>query len=187
MAFGPHRNRELGILRETTLNRIKLLVERDLQRADMFDELRTVAQSYLKFTPPSFPNIRSQGLTPGQKQKLEQDYIQALEDFGYLSAIENEPLLLDNLAEAERQLFRELQRRAYAATNQASYIALRWNRADGCVRHRECALVYDPVKRRYLFLAYLLADGSRHKQTLTVDGDLYDVNNPGISNCSRLG
>jgi hypothetical protein len=41
--------------------------------------------------------------------------------------------------------------------------------------------VYDPAKRQYLFLAYLLSDASRHKRKLTVHCDLFDVNNPTVA------
>jgi hypothetical protein len=181
MSFGRRRNRELGSMRTDTLRRLKLLVERELDRAEEMDELRKAAQACLRFTPPGFPRIRSDGLSPERQRDLHWEYIEALEDFAEFPDTGGEELLFRNLTEDERQLFRELQRRAYAATNQPNYVPLRWNRADGCVRHRECALVYDPVRRQYLFLAYLLADTSRHKRTLAVHSDLYDVNNPTVA------
>jgi hypothetical protein len=181
MAFGSRRNRALGSMRPDTLRRLKLLVEHDLDRTEEMDELRKAAQVRLRFTPPGFPRIRSDGLSAERQDDLQREYIEALEDFAELPDISDEELVLHNLTEDERHLFRELQRRAYAATNQPSYVPLRWNRADGCLRHRDCALVYDPVKRQYLFLAYVLSDTSRHKRTLTVHSDLYDVNNPTVT------
>ena len=181
MTFGPRRNHQLGSMRQETLRRLKLLVERDLQRADELDELRKVAQTYLRFTPPGFPTFRSDGLSPKRQSILEQKYIDALEEFAALPDIEHDDLLLPNLTAEEYVLFRDLQHHAYTATSEPVYIPLRWNRADGCIRSRECALVYDPAKKQYLFLVYLLADGSRHKRILKVHGDLYDVNNPKVS------
>lgn len=181
MTFGPKRRRELGRMQPITLRRIKILVERDLARADDLDELRHVAQLYLRFTPDRFPSVHSDGLSPKRRHELEEARIEALEAFGALPEIEPDVLSGRNLTKVEHELFAELQRRAYAATNQPKYIALRFNRADGCINHRECALVYEPNQRRYLFLAYLLHKDSGHKRALEVKNDLYDVNNPNVS------
>lgn len=178
LTFGPRRNRPLGSLRNDTLQRLKLLVQRELQRTDQTDELREVAQSYLRFTPPRFPTIQTDGLTPSRKHELNQEYINALDDFADLPNADDEIALLNNLTRQEHQLFINLQQRAYAAASQLRYMPLRWGRPDACTRHRECGLLYDPVKRRYLFLAYLLDKSSRHKRPVIVKGNLHDVNNP---------
>jgi hypothetical protein len=180
MRFGPRRGRELGSLRRETLRRLKFLVEQNLARADDLDELRKVAQMYLRFTPPGFPSVHSDGLSPKRRRELEEARIEALDAFGELPELEPDLLEGRNLTEEEHELFTELQRQAYAATKLPKYIPLRFNRADGCVKHRECALVYDPQKRRYLFLAYLLDKGSRYKRMLQVKSDLFDVNNPTV-------
>lgn len=180
MSFGPRRGRLLGSLRPETLRRLKRIVDRDLVHADDLEELRQVAQTYLRFTPPGFWHMRSDGLSPNRRRQLDAAYIHALNGYAALPELEPDVLEGRNLTWNERELFAELQQRAYAATRQPHYVELRWNRADGCIRHRECALVYEPRKRRYLFLAYVLADGSHHKRVLHVNGDLVDVNNPTV-------
>lgn len=178
MSFGPHRKRRLGTMRVTTWRRLKAVAERELSRADAYDELRAAAQAYLRYTPPHFPGSHSDGLSTQRRQAMHAEHLALVELFGALPDPDDEADLLNHLTDHERSLFAQLEHAAYADTKPPTFVPLRWNRAGGCVRHRDCALIYDPVKRRYLFLAYLLHATSRHRRPLQVRGTLYDVNNP---------
>ena len=177
MSFGPRRNKPLGTMLDRTLKRLKAIAERHLADMADYDALRAQAQQYLRFTPPGFPHIKSDGLSPERQRQLHRVYVQALDEFGALPQLDDD-FLEHNLTDDERTLFRQLQQRAYADAQIPDYVALRWNRADAVTRHRECGLVYDPKRKRYLFLAYLFASDSRHRRPLQVNGQLFDVNNP---------
>jgi predicted RNA-binding Zn-ribbon protein involved in translation (DUF1610 family) len=204
MKFGHRRGDALGSMLPDTLKRIKAQIERDEARTDLLEELRQKALSLLRFTPPGFPNIRCDGLTPRRQRELEAENREALEAFGALpeaedleesaeiEALQELPEIEDEAdalfrgpTERERQAFRELQQKAYAATRTSSYVPMQWERADGCIHSRGMALVYDPAKKRYLVLLPVLDTNSRHRRKLTVQGDLYDVNNPGVKLSSR--
>lgn len=177
MRFGSRRNKPLGTARGETLKRLKAVTERYLAEMDAYDMLRVQAQQYLRFTPPGFPRLKSDGLSVGRRQQLQTDHVQALDAFGALPEWD-EDLLDRDLTTEERTLFQQLQQQAYADTRAPKYMPLRWNRADAPTRHRECGVVYDPKKKRYLFLAYVLARSSRHRRPLTTNHQLFDVNNP---------
>ncbi len=97
MSFGPRPNRELESMRHDSLRRLKLLVQRDLDRAEEIDELRKAAQARLRFTPPRFPRIRrSDGLSPERQRDLQHEYIEALEDYAGLPDIGDEELVSES-------------------------------------------------------------------------------------------
>jgi hypothetical protein len=129
------------------------------------------------------------GLSLARKRELHEAHLEVLDSFGALPALDDEEGLQRNLTAQERKLFWQLQQRAYADTEAATYVPLRWQRADGCVRQRECAMVYDPKRRRYLFLAYILPEDSRHRHVLKVNNTLIDVDNPTMRarDCNMAG
>lgn len=114
-----------------------------------------------------------------RSQELHDQHMAALDLFGVIPNLEEDGAQRDLTAE-EKVLYAALQKRAYAETHGTGYIRLRWDRADACMQQRDCALVYDPEKRRYLFLAYVLAKQSRYRRKLNVTGELFDVNNPTV-------
>lgn len=180
MTFGFRKGDELGTMRPETLRRLKALVERDMERLELYDELRVVAQEFLRFTPPGFPSIKGDGVSPGRMKVLLDDFLEVLEEFAQLPSLEDDELTEIYLTEDERELFRELQRRVYAAINTPHFVPLRYDRPDAVTRSRGISLLYDPKKKRYVLLIHLLAPGSSYRQPLNVTGELNDVNNPSI-------
>lgn len=177
ISFGSHRNKPLGTMRDATLGRLKAIAKHYLAQMDGYEALRKQAQQYLRFTPPRFPHLKSDGLSPEKRRQFHEAHMNSLDDFGALPNLDDNSLKA-NLTEGERTLFQQLQQQAYADVQVPQYLPLRWRRADAATRHRECGLVYDPKRKRYLFLAYLFANESRHRRPLHVNGQLFDVNNP---------
>lgn len=174
---GRRKGKPLGTMRAQTWRRLRLLTERDLNRMDQIEHIRKVAQDFLQFTPPSFPSKHSGLLSAKQRAEAQAAYLQALEDYAALPEADDdeaEGFLVAN----ERQLFQALQRQAYTATNQPRYVTLQWDRADGAMRSRDVALLFDRRSRKYLFLAHILHTESRHRRPMPITGDVVDVNNP---------
>ncbi len=87
MPFGPHRRRALGAMRLETLRRCVRLIERDLSRTPEYAELRRMAQIYLRCSPPSFPRLRSDGLSPNRRRKLRDAHMASLNAFAALPPV----------------------------------------------------------------------------------------------------
>lgn len=176
------KKRTLGSMRRETLQRFRAWAERGIAEAETYEELRKVAKQYLQFTPPGFPSIKSDGLSPDRQNELENGYQETLEAFGAL------PVLLDDdgeeedeppaLTDNERSQFAELLQRSYAATHRHHYAPLRWNRADGILRGRDVGVGYDAAKGRYVLLLSVLDAQSRHRRPLQITNEVSDVNNP---------
>ena len=182
---GRRQGDALGSMRPETWRRMHLLTQRDLDRMGQMDEIRKVAQDFLRFTPPGFPGLRSGVLSPMRRNDLQEAYLQAINDYAALPNSADEDDADGYLTANERALFRELQQQAYAATNTPHYITLQWDRADGAVNARDAALLYEPATGQYLFMAHILHTESHHRRPMTVQGDLIDVNNPQIHLNSR--
>jgi hypothetical protein len=180
MPFGPRRGRALGTMRPETLRRLQDLVTRDEQRADQFEQVREIAKDYLRFTPPGFPTLRSAGLSIERRRELEARHLDAIEAFGALPDANCDAAEDPLLTEDERARFALLQRDAYSATRRPVYVPIRWNRADAFVRGRDMGLGYEAERGRYVLVLHVLADNSRHRRTLSVKRDIYDVDNPTI-------
>jgi hypothetical protein len=170
MKSGSRRGDQLGGMRLETLKRLKFEVERDLNRMDSIEALRKAAQTYLRYTPDSFPYVGHDGLTTARHRQLVDEHLEALEEFGALPDSNDEASILHNLTEDERDLFFDLQRRYWKVVNQPKYFPLSFSRADGVVQKRDIGLLYDPDTRRYLLLVYVLHPDSRHKRPLSVRG-----------------
>jgi hypothetical protein len=184
MTLGSRRGDQLGGMRPETLKRLKFEVERDLNRMDTIEALRKAAQTYLRYTPDSFPYVGHDGLTKKRHQQLRDEHLKALEEFGALPDPNDEESILLNLTEDEHKLFYDLQRRYWKVVNQPKYFPIHFLRADAVVRGRDMGLLYDPDTKRYLLLVYLLHNDSQHKRPLIVRGSPYDVNNPDVVLCS---
>ncbi|MFP4437333.1 MAG: zinc ribbon domain-containing protein [Chloroflexaceae bacterium] len=180
MKFGSRRGDQLGGMRPDTWKRLTSEVERDLNRMDTIDALRTAAQTYLRYTPDSFPSVGHDGLTTDRYHQLVDAHLEALEEFGALPDPNDEASILRNLTEDERDLSFALQRRYWKIVNQPTYFPIHFLRADAVVRGRDMGLLYDPDTQRYLLLVYLLHNDSQHKRPLIVRGGPYDVNNPDV-------
>ncbi len=178
MPFGPRQGDALGDMLHETLRRLRALILRDEQRSDEIEHLRAIAQTYLRFTPPGFPCVGTDGISATRRAHLEHESEETLAAFGSLPASDASAILW--MTENEMALFADLQQRAYAATKEQRYISFRWQRADGCIKGRDVGLVYAPKTHRYKLLAYVLAPSSRHRRLLRVNENLYDVNNPGV-------
>jgi hypothetical protein len=174
MPFGASRGTPLGKMRPQTLCRLEASIAWAEAHAEQWKQLSIAAQNYLRFSPPTFPSIKSDGLSAARRRELERRHITALEAFAGLA--DDDARGMNALAQDEHERFAQLQQAAYAATRRPVYVPLRWSRADGCSRNREMGLAYDPAKHRYLLLMYVLADKSRHHRTLAVKGRIYDVN-----------
>lgn len=178
---GRRRGDALGSMRPETWRRLRLLAQRDLDRLEQIENVRTHAKDFLRYTPDSFPRTKSRVIISARRrQEFVGQFREALDAYGALPEMDDEEFAA-SLALNERALFRELQRKVYAATKQLRYVTLQWDRADGALRSRDVALLFEPTKRRYLFLAHVLHNESHHKRALTVHGDLVDVNNPDVS------
>ena len=149
---------ELGKRQLVTLKKIKMLVERDLERMEYIDELKATTTIFLSWSPPGFPTIKRDGISTSRQQALAIEHVQALEAYG---ADVEFPL-----AETEHHRFRRLQQAAYADTAPPFYIPILWPRADAILRHREMGIGYDSENNRYELLAYFLAEESRYKTKL---------------------
>lgn len=180
MKSGSRRGDKLGGMRLETLKRLKFEVERDLNRMDTIEALRKAAQTYLRYTPDSFPYVGHDGLTRERYNQLFDEHLEALEEFGALPDPHDEASILRNLTEDERDLFYDLQCRYWKVVSQPKYFPLSFSRADGVVQKRDIGLLYDPDKKRYLLLVYVLHGDSRRKRPLIVRGRPYDVNNPDV-------
>ncbi len=156
MPFGPRQGDALGNMRKETLRRLRALILEDEQRSAQIERLRAASQTYLRFTPPGFPRVGSDGISAKRRMRMQNDYEVAVAAFGRLPV--GDPAGGPGLTEDERSLFRALQQRAYAATQQPRYMAIRWKRADGCIKGRDIGLVYSPKTHRYKLLAYVGCD-----------------------------
>lgn len=132
------------------------LAERELARTDGRARLRDVAQVFLQYTPAGFPSIKSDGLSPGRRRELEAAHEEALEGFGALPD-PNDDEVARFLTEHERRLFRQLQQKVFALDLSLLYVPPRWKCADGCTRHRDIGLAYEPSTGQYKLLTYVLA------------------------------
>jgi hypothetical protein len=178
LPWGRRKGHALGSMRPQTWRRLRLIMQRDLDRMDQIEAVRKVAQDFLRFTPPRFPEKQSGVLSQARRNDLQEKYLEALQEYGALPPANPEAETEGVLTVNERRLFQKLQQQAYAATNQPRYITLQWDRADGAVKSRDVALLFDPYSRQYLFLAHILHSESRHRRPMVVRDELIDVNNP---------
>ena len=142
-----------GTMRPTTLNRLLRLTELNIARTEINEQLRIYAQRLLTFTPPSFPQIKQTPLNSHERTASMQRYFSALESYGrWVEEIDHsDEQGKSPLAITERTLFVQLQKQAFEVTQPAHFIELNWQRADFATHSRDCSLLYDPAKQRYLF------------------------------------
>jgi hypothetical protein len=76
---------------------------------EQMNETRKVAHDFMRFTPPSFPQMRSGVLSHDLRHDLQDVYLQALTDYAAPPSIVDEDEADDYLTANERALFRELQ------------------------------------------------------------------------------
>ena len=174
LSFTDYKDTPLADLSRTTLLYLESLVHRELARMDQIEALKHAVERFLEWTPPGFPTIHSDGLSMNRRQTISFEYEESLSSFG--------TLLGEPLTEGEQARFGSLQKATYAEIKPRQYIALRWDRADGFVRHRGCGVGYDIKSKKYVFLAYVLYNNSRYKKKLSLENDsqIVDLNNPDV-------
>lgn len=173
--FGDRSGTQLGAMSMRELRRLRAYVERQISEVEQWEQLRQAARTYLQYTPPGFPSIKNTGLGFSKRIVLEKEYFSALDEFSALSNLEDNNI---NLTRAEHSAFRHLQKRTYALTEIPQYLHLYWRHADGIIRGRDIGIAYDPAKRAYILIAYVLGPNSRHRRPVAVNGELFDINNP---------
>ena len=167
-----YKGEALADLSKATLAKVLILIRRDLNRMEQIEEFKDAVQDFLKWSPPSFPSLHSDGLSIGRIQEISTLHQDALTSFG------ND--IIAPVTENEYSRFATLQTAAYADVAPPSYIRLQWDRPDAFVRHRGFGIGYDIKNKRYVFLGYILANTSRFKKHLCLEKDshIVDINNP---------
>ena len=167
-----YKGEALADLSKATVEKVLILVDRDLERMEFIEALKEAVQDFLKWTPPAFPSLHSDGISTGRRQELSTLYQDSLTSFG--------TEIIAPLTESEHSRFATLQRATYADIAPPSFVSAQWDHPDAFLRHRGFGVGYDTKNKRYVFLAYILANTSRFKKQLLLEQDshIIDLNNP---------
>lgn len=113
LQIGERRGAVMGSMLTTELRRLRAYIDRQEAEMDKWEQLRTAALAYLRFSPPGFPRVRE---IVGSADERTATYRDALD--AYAAVPSNE----DDLTASEQTRFQQLERDAAAATQPPRYL-----------------------------------------------------------------